>query len=359
MAVHRPAIVEEEQHLHRVPPLRPGLYVEIAVFGCGADRVVEIQLFLRPVAGARQTAKEARVSDKKHIITKPGEAGFSDEMRQKIRDLGTHRNGIILICGGPDSGTSTTALATLHTIDAYLYTLFALDGVLPEEKYTNVGIHVPNEEDDLATTFQRVKRKEADVLFVSQLDDEDVARTIYEFQDGLTFVCEIKAPHPAAAIKQMIDWLGEEAAAASIKCVITQKLIRKLCDECKEAYRPSPKILQRLGLPKSTKVLYREPSPPDEDDPEAMTVEELCAPCNGLPYHGRVALFELVEVTEGMKKVIEEGGDPSAIRAQVTEDDMQTLQKDGLRVVQEGKTSLEELQRAFRKPGGGGRRRRR
>ena len=128
---------------------------------------------------------------------------------------------------------------------------------------------------------------------------------------------------------------------------MTQKLIRKLCDPCKEAYRPHPKLLKKLGLPPETKVLYREPSEPDEDDPDALPIEEMCADCDGLPYHGRLGIYELIEVTEGMKTVIMEGGDPDAIKRQALEDDMPTMQKDGLRHVAAGTTSLEELQRAF------------
>ena len=98
-------------------------------------------------------------------------------------------------------------------------------------------------------------------------------------------------------------------------------------------------------------MLYRAPLPPPPDDPKAQTIEELCADCDGVPYYGRVAAFEMFEMTDTMKEVIAHGASPEAIRRQMIADGQTTLQKDAIRLVAEGKTSLEEIQRTFN-PGG-------
>ena len=96
------------------------------------------------------------------------------------------------------------------------------------------------------------------------------------------------------------------------------------------------------------KVLYRAPAPPDPEDVEAPTIEELCEDCDGLPYHGRAACFEFLNMTDGMKEVVSSGADPEAIRKQMHDEKMTTIQRDAVRLVVEGKTSLEEVQRSFR-----------
>lgn len=78
-----------------------------------------------------------------------------------------------------------------------------------------------------------------------------------------------------------------------------------------------------------------------------MTIEELCKDCAGVPYHGRVAAFEMFEMTDQMKEVLASGVSLEAVRKQMAAEGQTTLQKDAIRLVAEGKTSLEEIQRVF------------
>ena len=193
----------------------------------------------------------------------------------------------------------------------------------------------------------RMLRTEANVVFLDPLADPETAGTIFEYRDRITVICEIRAADPAAAIRQLIEWADDaEIVAETLRGVVTQKLVRRLCDDCKQAYPPNPRMLKKIGLPLSTKVLYREPAV-DENDPEAPGIEELCEECDGMPYYGRAGMYELLEVTDGMRDVIRDGANPAAIRKQMEDEEMCSLQKDGLRLVAEGLTSLEELQRAF------------
>ena len=178
-------------------------------------------------------------------------------------------------------------------------------------------------------------------------------QTIFDFADRVCFVAEIKARTPFEAVQQLIAWVGTDLVAAHVKGVVTQKLIRTLCDDCKQAFRPNPQLLRRLGLPPETTVLYRAPSPPDDEDEDAPTIEELCEDCDGVPFHGRAPVYELLEMTEGMREVITTNFTPEAVKQQMTADGMRTLQKDALRLVVEGRTALEEVQRTFAAPAAG------
>lgn len=287
-----------------------------------------------------------KVDNTKIVYQRPADVGLPDSVKMKIREFTSQRSGVILVCGPPESGATTLSIVTLHSVDPYLYVVFNLADVKGRE-LVNVTDFKPEPGHDLETSFDRLHRREADVLFMPPLTVPQDAQMIFDYADRLSFVGEIPANSPSEAIQKLIKWVGVDAVLKGLRGILMQKMIRRLCDPCKQAFRPNPQLLKRLGLPPETSVLYRAPSPPPPDDPNAQTVEELCKDCDGSPYHGRVAAFELLEVTDGMKEVIANGADPAAIRKQMIADDMTTLQKDALRLVVEGKTSLEEVQRTF------------
>ncbi len=289
-----------------------------------------------------------RIIDPDQALERPDEIGFSEDLRAKVRELTSQRNGVVLAAGPPMSGTSTTCLGLMRCVDAYLYNIYNLAD-LGGRDLAHVTNFEANEGDTFEKTITRAKRQECDVLLVDPLRDAETAKLIFDQADSMAFVSEIMAKDCADAILRLNAWLGDpRKTVQSLKLVVSQKLIRKLCRSCRQAYRPNPKLIARVGLPPETKVLYRVPRPVEN---EAGEVEEpdYCNRCGGIGYYGRLALFEYIEMTEGMQKIILAGGDANAIKAQAKKEKMQSFHSDGLRAVAEGRTALEELQRAFRK----------
>lgn len=278
-------------------------------------------------------------------------SGMPEDLEQKLKDFTEESIGIILACGAPDSGRSSLAITTLHCVDPYLYSVFSMADTDGKE-LINVTDFEPEEGHDLELSFDRLIRREGDLIFMDPLTDPAIVQTMFQFADRLCFIAEIPSKSPFEAIQQLIAWVGKDQVAQHVKGIITQKLIRTLCDDCKQAFRPNPQLLKKLKLPPETSVLYRAPSPPDPEDPDALTIEELCEDCDGVPYHGRAPVYELLEMTEGMKAVIADNFEPAAVRTQMVKDEMRMLQSDAIRLVVDGKTSLEEVQRSFRPPGG-------
>lgn len=277
---------------------------------------------------------------------KPAEVGFPNALRERIRHYTENRSGIILVCGPPESGSTTLSMVAVHAIDPYLYSVTSMANLHGKE-LTNVTDFVPEPGHELDFSLDRLIRRETDVMFLDPLTTPQVTQTIFDYSDRLSFVAEIPANNPIEAVQKLIQWVGTDVVVKGLRAVLTQKMIRKLCDDCKQAFRPNPQLLKRLNLPPETSVLYRAPSPPPPDDPKAQTIDELCAKCDGSPYHGRVAAFEMLEMSEGMKEVVANGANPAKMRKQMIEENQVTLQRDALRLVVEGKTSLEEVQRAF------------
>ena len=287
-----------------------------------------------------------RIEDPKAVLEKPHEIGLNEDLRIKIREMTADRQGVVLAAGPPMSGVSTTAMGMLRSVDAYMYNIYNLAD-LGGRDLAHITEFKQNEDENLVQWITRAKRQEADVMFVDPLRDAEMAKIIFDEAEDRSFVSEMTAKDAADAICRARDWVEDpQVVAERLKLVISQKLIRKLCPECKQAYRPNPKLVSKVGLPPETKVLYRVPRPVENDKGEVEEPDD-CMKCGNIGYFGRMALFEAVEMTEEIAKLVTGGADATKIKAAARTAGMQGFQKDGLTAVGEGKTSLEELQRVF------------
>ena len=286
-----------------------------------------------------------RVRNLSHKLETPSDLGFSETLRQTIRDLTSHRHGLIVCCGMPGSGVTTTTYAVLRGIDVYLYSIYSIAKTSRELLNIKQFEVLPN--DDLQTSMMRMIREEADVIFVDPIRDAETLQQIFSVADRICVVSEMQAKDCSNAIEQLVQWSGDRQQASElIDGVFSQKLVRLLCNQCREAFRPNPKLLEKVGLPPETKVLYRKGEPAvdektgEEDDP--------CEKCGGVGFYGRMAMIETIIMTDPLRKLIAEGAPVDQLKALARTEGCLTFHKDGLRLVAEGNTSLEELQRVFK-----------
>jgi type II secretory ATPase GspE/PulE/Tfp pilus assembly ATPase PilB-like protein len=125
--------------------------------------------------------------------------------------------------------------------------------------------------------------------------------------------------------------------------VLSVRLVRKLCESCKEAYQPTPQVLSQLGIPEGRVQAFYRPRPADPDHPK-----EICKVCYGIGYYGRTAIFELMPVGDNVRKVLQNNPRPDLIRAAARKDGMKNLQEEGILLVAKGVTSLPELMRVLK-----------
>lgn len=305
----------------------------------------ELSIDVQPQAeGAERLT--VRIRNLKHKLDTPAELGFSDSLRATIRELTSHRHGLLVVCGPPGSGTTTTAYAVLRGVDVYLYSIYSIADTGMRE-LLNVKKFEVNEGDDYETSCMRMMREEADVIFVPPLKDADAVKQFMSVADRICIISEMEAKDSSSAIGKLIELSGDRQKASEvIDAVFSQKMVRTLCTSCREAFRPNPKLLEKVGLPPETKVLYRKGEPmvdekTGEEDPP-------CEKCGGIGYYGRVAMMEVILVSDAIRKLIAEGASADQIKAMARSEGCLTFHKDGLRLVAEGKTSLEELQRVFK-----------
>jgi type II secretory ATPase GspE/PulE/Tfp pilus assembly ATPase PilB-like protein len=301
----------------------------------------EVVVITQPVeTGERLTVRTTNLKVK---LDTPQDLGFSDEMRQRMRAAASEP-GVFLIVGAPGSGVTTLKFAVMRGVDCFTHQIFTVGDT--GKKLDNIAPFKPNEGDSLEVTLGRIVRVDGDIIMTPDLKDEATAKVLFAECEKASLITEMPAKDPAAAVVQLLEWVGDPAIVSQrLNGIITQKLIRTLCSDCREAYRPNPQFLKKVGLPEGLKVLYRKPKLDEEEEEED---HEPCEKCNDLGYYGQVAMLELLEMTPDMRALIATNPDASAIRAQVRKDKMVTLQSDALRLVAEGKTSLEEVQRVFK-----------
>lgn len=296
-----------------------------------------------PLAGGEERLV-VRAENQTLKLTTPEDLGFSPEMRLRIREMAQSRTGVLLSAGPPMSGVTTMAFAMVRGIDPYLYTVYNMTDVEGRD-LGHVKTFEGIEGDNWEQSIGRAKRAEADVIYVHPIRNAAFCKQVFAEADDCCLISEIAAHDAANAIVQVREWLGDpKLTAERLHGVVGQKLIRLLCRKCRQAYRPNPKLLAKMGLPPETNVLYRPPGAPAEGQP----APEPCSRCGGTGYFGRTGITEFTEMSDEMKKVVIAGGDAVAIKAQARKERMQSLNSDGLRLVGAGKTSLEELQRAFK-----------
>jgi type IV pilus assembly protein PilB len=285
-----------------------------------------------------------RAENKTVKLTTPDDLGFSPHIKERIREMAQTKRGVLLAAGPPMSGVTTMSFAMIRGIDPYLYTVYNMADAEGRD-LGHVTTFEGNPGDTWVQSIGRARRAEADVIYIDPIRNADFCKQVFEEAEDICLISEVPAHDAAHGIVQVREWLGDpKRTAERLHGVIGQKLIRLLCRKCRQAYRPNPKLLQKVGLPPETNVLYRPPPPPAEGQP----APEPCSRCGGTGYYGRTGLTEFIEMTDGMKKIVAGGGDAAAIKAQARKEQMQSLNSDGLRLVGAGKTSLEELQRAFK-----------
>ena len=238
--------------------------------------------------------------------------------------------GAVIAVGPTGSGKTTTLYAGLDLLNdegRVLQTIedpveWQIPGVNQVEVNTRAGL-------TFAQGLRTLLRSDPDVLLVGEIRDEETARiAIQAAMTGHLVLTSLHTHNAAASIARLKE-MGVEASllATAINCIVAQRLARRLCVECREAYEPGELECAELGLPDGG-VLYRAVG---------------CESCRGTGYRGRVALYEVMPIHGRIRKLVE--ASTEEIFAAAVEEGMTTLRRDGIRLCVAGTSSVEEIRR--------------
>lgn len=278
------------------------------------------------------------------LFTNPEQIGMRPKMYEQFKELSSQDHGFVLISAPPGNGLRTTTYVLLRSADRFTREFAAAESEnLRYDPVENVPVTVyrPTQGQTLAAVLPEIFHKEPAVLVVRDLVDVESTKMLLEQAvENRMIVTTMRAKDSVEAICRVIA-LGVPAAdvAKTINCVLNQRLIRKLCENCKEAYAPPPQVLAQLGLPPGrVPAFYR---PPQQR-------EEVCPECNGMGYRGRTAIFELLAIDDNLRKLLAGGANPDAVREAARKGGFRSLQEEGVVLVAKGTTSLQELIRVMK-----------
>ncbi|OHB72580.1 MAG: hypothetical protein A2V70_19220 [Planctomycetes bacterium RBG_13_63_9] len=280
--------------------------------------------------------------DKRIHFDTMDEIGMRPKMQEQLHGLLYLEKGFVLFSAMPGAGLRTTADVVIHHTDRFTREFIAVEAENKRyEEIENCPVFLYLDGQSPTTVLPKVFRYEPEVIIVRDLvDGETVSMLCREISQNRLILSTIRAKDSLEALMRVLK-LGVPPAefAEGITAVFNQRLVRKLCDACKEAYAPTPQVLKQLGIPEGrVQAFYRPPQQP----------EEICEACGGIGYLGRTAVFELLTVGDAVRKELAADANPDRLRQAARKDGMRSLQEEGILLVAKGTTSLPELMRVLK-----------
>lgn len=263
--------------------------------------------------------------------------GFSPDNYARYRASYSKPYGMILATGPTGSGKSTTLYATLNQLnrtDVNVITVedpveYRLPGINQVQTNTKAGL-------TFASALRSILRADPDIVLIGEIRDHETAQIAVEAAlTGHLVLSTIHTNDAPSTVTRLVE-MGIEPflVGSALDAVVAQRLCRSLCERCKEAYRPEPTELLQVGFPwaegSELPVLYRPGS---------------CSACSQTGYRGRMALHEVMTVTEEISRLVVDRSSTDEIGRAAREQGMATLKADGWAKVAQGRTSIEEILR--------------
>jgi general secretion pathway protein E len=297
-----------------------------------ADKNVDIRVSSIPTAFGERVV--LRLLDKSTVLLKLTDIGMPEERLKLIDGLIRSPHGIILVTGPTGSGKTTTLYAALTTInnpDINIITIedpveYQIEGIGQIQVNPKIGLNFAN-------GLRSIVRQDPDVILVGEIRDLETAEVgIQSALTGHLVFSTLHTNDSASAVTRLID-MGIEPflVSSSVMAILAQRLVRVVCDECKEAYIADEESLDSIGI-----------------TPEMAAGRNIyrgmgCSSCLNTGYRGRTGIFELMILDDSIKNLILKTSDANAIKRQAIDQGMFSLRQDGAQKVLDGISTIEEV----------------
>jgi type IV pilus assembly protein PilB len=277
-----------------------------------------------------------RILDKQNLALGLPKLGFFADDQQTFERLIASPDGIVLVTGPTGSGKTTTLYACLSHINRPDRKIITVENPV---EYQMTGINQVQVNDDIGLTFgaalRSILRQAPNVIMIGEIRDKTTATIATEASlTGHLVFSTLHTNDAPSAVTRLLD-IGVKPflVASSLRAVMAQRLVRCICDDCREPYTATNAELRLLG-PLAHQVSQAE-----------LFRGRGCNRCNLTGYTGRKGIFELFNVTEEIQRMIYEKAMAMDLRVRAREMGMRTLREDGLRKVVSGMTTVEEVLR--------------
>ncbi|MBC8260415.1 MAG: Flp pilus assembly complex ATPase component TadA [Planctomycetia bacterium] len=297
-----------------------------------AGRPVDLRVSTLPTMYGESVV--LRVLDRGQVSLDLEQIGLRSKDLEIIRKLILKPNGIILVTGPTGSGKTTTLYSCLNEANDPMTKIITTED--PVEYNIDGIVQIPINEDigvTYAACLRAILRQDPDKILVGEIRDLETAQIAVEASlTGHIVFSTLHTNDAPSSVIRLVD-LGVEAflLTATVEAVVAQRLVRRVCSECKEEFEPTGEVLMELELTRS--------------DVQGRTFfyGKGCKVCNGSGYKGRIALFEIMMMSDRLRDLIMDGASTQEIQNAAREEGMQTLRDAGLIHIYDGVTTIEEV----------------
>ncbi|MDN3515680.1 MAG: Flp pilus assembly complex ATPase component TadA [Candidatus Brocadia sp.] len=275
-----------------------------------------------------------RLLEKSSTLMNLKNLGFYEDDSQRFQSIIRRPNGILLITGPTGSGKTTTLYAIINELnktDTKIVTAedpveYTLPGVNQGEVNEKIGFTFP-------TILRTMLRQDPNIILVGEIRDTETADTaIAAALTGHLVLSTLHTNDAPSAITRLIDMgIKPFLVATSLQGIMAQRLIRMICIQCKEPVKYTPEQLSEMGFEIETLKDF------------SFYKGKGCKQCNNIGYHGRLGIYELLDMNEILRDMTYHMAATNEIRKVARTQGMISLKEDGLRKAKDGKTTLEEV----------------
>lgn len=283
------------------------------------------------------------------------ETGMRPGMIDRIKEL-TAGPGFFLVSAPPKHGFTTIFNCSVRLVDRYLRNVVAVEDVNGNEHETEnapITAYNPKTGESPVTVLPTLLRTYPDVVCVRKLENAESTNLLLEQPNlerlviaGMVATDSIEALLRVIALK-----CSREKFVKGVTAVLSGRLIRRLCDICKQAYPPPPQLLQQLGIPAGKIQAFYRPGPPPlppDYEPDPTQPPPVCPKCNGIGYYERAAIFELLEPSEDLRKALLKTNKLDELRQAAKKAGHNGLMEEGVAAAARGLTSIQEVIRVLK-----------
>jgi type II secretory ATPase GspE/PulE/Tfp pilus assembly ATPase PilB-like protein len=281
--------------------------------------------------------------------------GMRDKLREQLAELiGPGAKGIVVFSALPGDGLTATWVAALRSTDRLMRDFASIEPTNrrePDVENVDVTKYDPALKELPEQKLPAVILKQPEVMCLPEVQTGEALSLVANWILGEDKLClvSVRAKEAPEALLRLLALKPGDKFPQVVKAVLNQRLIRKLCEVCREAIQPDPALLQRLGIPPGrVQVLYREKQPLQPGQERKRGEPLVCPNCNGLGYRGRTAIYELMLVDDKIRTAL--AGQPKldVLKQLARAAGNRSLQEEGILLVALGTTSITELQRVLK-----------
>lgn len=283
------------------------------------------------------------------VSRKVEDMGLNENQIESIQTLRNIKSGLIIVSGPPKSGVTSTLYTLLGNHDPFLNNINTLEKS-PAAELTNITQFTYTMTDTGTTTYARrlqtILRKGPDIVGIADCDDAQTAKlaTAAAKDEKIVYV-ELEATSVNQAIEKWLKLVGDKNLVAdTLTAILNQRLVRTLCNDCRQAYQPNPALFKKFNIPANeVRTFYR----PGEIEYDKHGKPIVCEKCQGSGFYGRTGLFETIRINDDLREVIRKAKTSQEIATAFRKAGMLYMQEQSIKKVAHSITSINEVIRNF------------